>query len=328
MSGSTAGDPYLAAGPARGAQQKHPRRSWITGRPPSFLRRHPITSFLAVASVMFWLSWLPVLLLGASPRVFSSVGAILGLALPAILITAATEGRVGVRDLLRRALRWRVGLGWYVVAALAIPVGALLLAPLLPGAAPLERLGASLPLLFTAFLPQLLVALVTVQFFEELGWAGFVQHQLQARHGALTASLLLGMAFAFLHLPTYLSVPVSASSAVQDLTVLVVVLPFAITFRILIAYAYNRTASAVLIAAVTHASFNESSELISPNVPGAWGQVLAFASVGLLALLALGASRGTLASSRPHGVVLIASGAPLPGPSQADATTNREGAVR
>ena len=105
----------------------------------SFVGRHPGLSYLVLAFAIFWVSWLPVLLLDAPPRPFSAVGAILGLALPAFLVTAATDGRAGVRDLLRRTLRWRVGVGWYLLAIFAIPVGALLLAPLFLGAAPLER---------------------------------------------------------------------------------------------------------------------------------------------------------------------------------------------
>ena len=191
----------------------------------SFISRHPVVSFLVAAYAIFWASWMPVLFLGAPPRLFSAIGAILGLALPAFLVTAATDGKVGVHDLMRRTLRWRVGIGWYLLAALAIPLGALLLAPIFLGLAPLQAFGENWPLLFTAFLPQLLLALVTVQFFEELGWAGFVQHRLQARHGALKASLLVALAFAFLHLPTYLRAPISGQSAVRDLSVLAIVHP-------------------------------------------------------------------------------------------------------
>jgi len=232
--------------------------------------------YLVVAFVIFWTSWIPVLFVAAPPRLFSAIGAILGLALPVFLITAATNGRAGVRDLLRRMLRWRIGIGWYVLAMLAIPVGALLLPPLFLGPAPLQGLPQNWTLLFTDFLPQLLLALVTVQVFEELGWTGFVQHRLQPRHGALKASLLVALAFAFLHLPTYLSAPISGDSARRDLSVMVIVIPFAICFRILITFAYNRTGFSVLIAAITHASFNEASEIISPNVPGPLAQVLAF----------------------------------------------------
>jgi CAAX protease family protein len=271
------------------------RRYVTAGSVGSFVGRHPVASFLVAAYTIFWASWMPVLFLAAPPRLFSSLGAILGLAVPALLITAVTDGRAGVRDLLRRTLRWRVGVGWYLFAALAIPAGALLLAPLFLGPAPLGGLVQNWSLLFTAFAPQLLLALITVQFFEELGWAGFVQHRLQARHGILKASLLVALAFAFLHLPTYLRAPISVESAVRDLSVLVIVIPFAVGFRILIAFAYNRTGYAVLIAAISHASFNEASELIAPNVPGPLAQVLAFASTALLALLAVVFSKGALA---------------------------------
>jgi len=243
---------------------------------------------------------MPVLFFGAPPRPFSAIGAVLGLALPAFLITAATDGRAGVRDLLRRMLRWRIGIGWYLLAVFAIPVGALLLAPLFLGSVPFQGFLENWTSLFTDFVPQLLLALVTVQVFEELGWSGFVQHRLQSRHGALKGSFLVALAFAFLHLPTYLSTPISGQSALRDLSVMVIVIPFAVCFRILITFAYNRTRFSVLIAAITHASFNEASEIISPNVTGPLAQVLAFASVGLMALLAVVISKGTLAYNRDH----------------------------
>jgi hypothetical protein len=150
----------------------------------SFVGRHPVASYLVVAFAIFWASWMPVLLFGAPPRLFSAVGAILGLALPAFLVTAATEGRAGVHDLLRRTLRWRVGIGWYLLAILAIPVGALLLAPLFLGPAPLLGLLQNWSLLFTEFVPQLLLALVTVQLFEELGWAGLCSTDCNLATGA------------------------------------------------------------------------------------------------------------------------------------------------
>jgi len=304
MTISAADCPYLAVvSDVAAATAPRPIPGQPASRPGplrSFIGHHPVASFLIAAYAIFWASWLPVLFLGAPPRLFSALGAIVGLALPAFLITAATDGKAGVRDLLRRTLRWKVGPGWYLLAALAIPVGALLLASIFLGQAPLQGFLGNWSMLFTAFVPQLLLALVTVQFFEELGWAGFVQHRLQARHGALKASLLVALAFAFLHLPTYLRAPISADSAVRDLSVLAIVIPFAIAFRILITYAYNRAAYAVLVAAITHASFNEASELIAPNVQSPLTQVIAFASTALLALLAGVVSKGTLGYHREH----------------------------
>ena len=279
-----------------GAAGDGPKRP--VSRVARFVGRYPVATFLLMAYAIFWASWVPVLFLDAAPRLVSAVGALFGLAVPAFVVTAVTEGRDGIRYLVRRTLRWRVGIVWYVFAMLAIPFGAMLLAPLFLGRAPLQGMVHNWPLVFTHFAPQLLLAVVTVQFFEELGWAGFVQHRLQAQHGALKGSLLVALAFAFLHLPTYLSVPINGGSALRDLSVMVIVVPFAIAFRILIAFTYNRTGFAVLIAAITHASFNEASEIISPNVQGPVAQLLAFASVGLLALVVAVGSKGSLAYVR------------------------------
>jgi membrane protease YdiL (CAAX protease family) len=84
----------------------------------------------------------------------------------------------------------------------------------------------------------------------------------------------------------------------RDLSVLAIIIPFALAFRILLAYAYNRTAYAVFIAAVTHACFNEASEIIAPNVQDPLAQILAFASTVLLALLLAAVSKGMLAHHR------------------------------
>jgi membrane protease YdiL (CAAX protease family) len=69
-------------------------------------------------------------------------------------------------------------------------------------------------------------------FVEELGWAGFVQHRLQSRHGALKGVCLGWAGVRILYLPTYLSAPISGGSALRDLSVMVIVIPFAVCFRI------------------------------------------------------------------------------------------------
>ena len=48
--------------------------------------------------------------------------------LPAALwVTAVTDGRVGVRALLGRAIRWRFSVGWWLAVIFALPAIALLL---------------------------------------------------------------------------------------------------------------------------------------------------------------------------------------------------------
>src|SRR3712207_3410494 len=109
--------------------------------------RHPATAFLVMAFGFGWTSLIPILLsesgFGVVPielplTVVQTLATLLGLALPAFLVTAATGGKEGVKDLLRRLLRWRVGIRWYLVAALWLPGAGLSGALPLLAAAPSE----------------------------------------------------------------------------------------------------------------------------------------------------------------------------------------------
>src|SRR6266536_1914117 len=75
----------------------------------ALIRHHPLQAFFTLAYTFSW--W-------AVP-----FGAFLpfGPLLAAITVTAAVEGRHGLRALLRRQRRWRVGWRWYAVAV-ALPL--------------------------------------------------------------------------------------------------------------------------------------------------------------------------------------------------------------
>ena len=98
-----------------------------------------------------------------------------------ILLTGLVDGRAGLRELLSRLLRWRVGARWYAVALLTAPLcvtGDTLRAfAHLPGVPPRHIVAsddkASLLLIGIA------VGLV-VGIFEELGWTGFAMPTAEA----------------------------------------------------------------------------------------------------------------------------------------------------
>lgn len=102
--------------------------------------RHPVATFLIACYALNWLVVLPPLRVrGGLPfqlGLWESLGSILGVALLAFLVVAASGGRAGVRDLAGRCLRWRVGVRWYLVALVAPPVALPLGAAALFGAAP------------------------------------------------------------------------------------------------------------------------------------------------------------------------------------------------
>ncbi len=86
--------------------------------PSSSLRhlvaRHPVAAFLIMVYAIGWFTLIAAAgQLGLPMLLASSLAMVLGLALPAFLVTAATSGKAGVRNLLRRIFRWRVGIQWY-----------------------------------------------------------------------------------------------------------------------------------------------------------------------------------------------------------------------
>ena len=79
---------------------------------------HPVAAFLVMVYVITWVIFLPAVLQGRGLLVLPvelseglafnavvSIATIFGVALPAFLVTAATGGKAGVRNLLGRCLR-------------------------------------------------------------------------------------------------------------------------------------------------------------------------------------------------------------------------------
>ena len=89
----------------------------MTSRLASGAERYPLPTFFVLSYV---LSWWPSILyaLDLSPQPIAGFGPFL----TALVVLAVTRGKGGLVDLLRRMVRWRVGLRWYAVALL-LPVG-------------------------------------------------------------------------------------------------------------------------------------------------------------------------------------------------------------
>ena len=250
------------------ATTKQPAPSTVFGR---LAARHPVATFLVMAYAIGWTIFAPVVLsedgFGLLPiqlplTPVTAIASVFALALPAFLVTAAMSGKEGVRDLVRRCLRWRIGIHWYLIALLGFLVATLLVASLLLGLSPLEALVERWPLLFTLFLPEVMVPFVLIQLWEEAGWTGFLQNTLQERHGPLLASILVAPAFALMHLPlVLLDVPRSGVGpfvlgAVVQMGLVTIL---AIFFRIIIGWFYNGTGRSVLVVALFHSAYNSAT---------------------------------------------------------------------
>jgi len=142
----------------------------------AFVKRQSLVVFFALAYALTW----PVIpMVSVSPLL--GFPALFGPALAAIIVSAVTDGKPGLRDLL---VRWRVGARWYAVV-LGLPVALALTAAglhLLLGAQTSVDFGGLSVLNFVVFV--LIVG-------EELGWRGFALPRLPAERSALAASLIV-----------------------------------------------------------------------------------------------------------------------------------------
>jgi membrane protease YdiL (CAAX protease family) len=274
--------------------------------------RRPVLAFLLMAYAIAWALQFVAFQFGLSFRLGTSISVIFGLALPALLVTAAISGKAGVLDLLGRVFRWRVGVRWYLIALVGLPVATLLVASAFLGLAPLQALVEKWPLFFTIFLPELLLAVVLIQIFEESAWTGFVQDTLQERHGPLLASIMVAPAFALFHLMSNI---LEAGQIIMVVVQVAVQAVASIFLRVVIMWLYNSTGRSILIVAFFHSSFNTVSgseftmrfirELIAAPV----SILISLAIVAVVAVLVTIFTRGRLAYEPGRGAAPRPAGA-------------------
>jgi uncharacterized protein len=203
------------------------------------LRRYPLVAYFVLAYVLTW--WVYPLL-RFSP--FLGLFGLFGPALAAIIMAAAIAGRSGVKDLLRRLVRWRVGARWYLIA-FAVPALLTLLAAGLNVA-----LGGSTSIQFgTLTIFEFVIFVLVVG--EELGWRGFALPRLLEKRSALVASLILGVLWGLWHLPTFV-VP----GTPQYGRPFVAFVLMTTAYSVLITWIFVHTAGSVLIATLVHGAIN------------------------------------------------------------------------
>ena len=166
-----------------------------------FVKRHPLVTFFVLAYALSWWPAIPSLDLWPEPVI--GVGPFLA----AVAVLALTSGKAGVTDLLRRMVRWRVGVRWWAVALL-LPVAAAgtatALNVLLGAEAPSAAELGDWPNVVPIFLVVLLVPGLGGAW-EEPGFRGYALPRLAERRSPLAAALLLSIFWVGWHLPLFLT---------------------------------------------------------------------------------------------------------------------------
>jgi membrane protease YdiL (CAAX protease family) len=240
--------------------------------------RHPLVAFFVIAFAGAWIVFLPLVLsqngqgllpytlpaLGPIPAAywFTALASIAGPTLASFTVTAITTGTVGMRQLLRRYVLWRVGLRWYLLVLLGIPLIQLACASIFLGIAPLTAFIREWPLYFTTFLPNVLIITFAVQIWEEGGWSGYAVPNLQKRFGASRAALILGSLWGLFHLPVFLVPGQIFDQRVGLITIivqLVITMIAGVLLRIIMNWVFNNTKGSILIGVLFHSSDDASN---------------------------------------------------------------------
>lgn len=251
------------------------RRRPASGRRPA----SPLWLFFIQACFISWFGWLPGLVLGPMRGYDLYVGvdffrlftdgfvdathaavvllflvAVYGPFISALGVIQRMAGDDGVRDLLRRMLRWRIPGSWYVIV-LALPVVNLLPAIGVAYATGVAPEQPSLPLAVW-LIPLFFLYQLLTSGLEEPAWRGFLLPYLQRRYNAEQASYIVGGLWALWHLPYLLSLYEGTA------------LPFAlvgfalnlVASSVIHTFLYNNTGS-VFLAMVYHALSNVAAAL-------------------------------------------------------------------
>ena len=219
-----------------------------------WLRRHPVCSFFALAFAISWGGILVVMattgfdLLELRPQdtglIF--VFMLLGPSTSGLALTALLEGRTGLRRLVARVAHWRLGLRWYLVALMTMPL--LLLVILWPLSVFLDP----------AYSPRFQWHLFAIGFiagsFEEVGWTGFATPRLLQRQRLFLAGLWLGLVWALWHVLVDYRQNASAMGALWLLEFAVLYIGALTAYRVLMTWVYTNTQS-LLLAVLMHASY-------------------------------------------------------------------------
>ncbi|MGA1873817.1 MAG: CPBP family intramembrane glutamic endopeptidase [Thermoplasmatota archaeon] len=232
------------------------------------IRNHSVSIFFSLA---FGISWLLTLAAVGPEGIFDAdtvyIAGPISLAGPSIagiLMTALVQGKEGFRNLVSRAIRWKVGTVWYAVALLTAPMLIMVILLLLSitsrdflptvfGAD--DRIGLVLSGIFAGSV---------VAPFEELGWTGFAMPEMRKRYGVNVTGLIMGVAWGAWHLPLFLGSTSSSGAVPSLLFISVLLFSFLVPYRILMVRMYDRTRSLLLVI-LMHLPLAASQFILIPS---------------------------------------------------------------
>jgi membrane protease YdiL (CAAX protease family) len=224
------------------------------------LTRHQLFFFFLFSFVLtwgyFWLIWAPLRL----PDSLIALGGF-GPAASAFLVLALSSGKSGVLSLLRSIVHWRVGVNWYLVALLGLPVLNFLAFLVVPGVlADLVAPDLRFPRVYLIEM-AMSVTIGIAPMWEEIGWRGFAQPRMQRLYGPVVGSLILGALWGVWHLPFFFGPLARTGPGATFLSASIALVEFSIGLTglsVVMAWVLNNCGGSTLMAILLHACFDSS----------------------------------------------------------------------
>jgi CAAX protease family protein len=224
------------------------------------LAGHPLLLFFLSSFVLtwgyFWLIWAPLGL----PASLIGLGGF-GPAISAFLVLAITSGTPGILSLLHSIVHWRVGVRWYLLALLGVPLLNLFAYLVVPGT--LSDFVAPDSRLLRVYLSEMAMSLTIgiAPLWEEVGWRGFALPCIQRLYGPVRGTLILGALWGFWHLPFFFGPLAQTGPDSTWLSATIALVEFSIGLTglsVVMTWILNNCGGSTLLAILIHAAFDSS----------------------------------------------------------------------
>jgi hypothetical protein len=178
--------------------------------------------------------------------------------LVALGMTWWSDGKAGLKQMWLRTIHFRIGWRWYLAAFALVAIGSMIQILLI------YLTGGTFDFtLFVTQLPSAILLLFIGPISEELGWRGYAQTRLQTRWNPLLTGVVVGVFWAFWHLPLFLW----PGTSQHELKI-----PFigfacgVIALSVLMAWLHNHTNGMIWTAVFFHWIYTYAGQVVASGV--------------------------------------------------------------
>jgi membrane protease YdiL (CAAX protease family) len=202
--------------------------------------------------------------IGINEKAFHVLG-VFGPLFASLIVSYRHGGPKAIRSLLQKGIRLKAGIKWYFTVLLIFPVISLL--SLFVQNSFIIRLND-----FSGFndIYNMVILFIVMLFFaplgEEFGWRGFLLDNLQREYKPLKASIIVGLIWAFWHLPFFF-IPgkiLNQFYMVSKLTLMLFPI-YTVGLSLIYTWIYNKTQGSVFLVILLHCMNNWSFEMLNVN---------------------------------------------------------------